>query len=758
MDMQAIMFPGQGAQHRGMGKALFQSYKDEVKMASMILGYDIEELCLRDPRGELIKTQFTQPALFLVNALEFLDSRKTLGHSHFLIGHSLGEYNALHAAGAFDLATGLALVQKRGELMARSNGGGMAAVMGLKSDQLHEMLSIPEFAAIDIANFNTSLQTVVSGPANDINRLIDEFTKRRIKIIPLMVSAAFHSRYMHSAAEEFKGFLASYDFKQLSIPVISNATAQPYNNQSVAELLSLQIKSSVRWRDSILFLLKNGVTNFRQVNGNVLTKMIEEIQQETVFKNKVEVDALEAQAQKTSAPLSLAERLGNEEFRKEYGVKYSYVVGAMYRGIASQNMIVKMGKARMLAFLGTGGMTLNDIEKNLTAIKSQLGPNEPYGMNLLHDLSHPEFEMQTVELYLRHQVKNVEAAAYMQLTPALVYYRVKGLRKGADGAVITDHRILAKVSRPEVAELFMKPAPDKIVRQLLESKLISEEQATLSQRVPMSYDICVEADSGGHTDGGIALVLLPSIQQLLKQVTEIYRYPKPIRIGLAGGIGTPQSAASAFIMGADFILTGSINQCTIEAGTSDAVKDLLQGINVQDTDYAPAGDMFEIGAKVQVLKKGVLFPPRANKLFNLYNQYASLDEIPEDTRRQLEKNYFTKPIAEVWTETQAYHRAKGNEQEIQKASSNPKHKMAMVFKWYFAFTGRAALEGDLSNKVNFQIHTGPALGAFNQWVKGTPLENWKNRRVDSIAVKLMDETAQYLENALNKIHRADKIN
>src|SRR5262249_24592935 len=153
-------------------------------------------------------------------------------------------------------------------------------------------------------------------------------------------------------------------------------------------------------------------------------------------------------------------------------------------------------------------------------------------------------------------------------------------------------------------------------------------------------DICVEADSGGHTDGGVAYALMPAMIRLRDEMMAKYHYDKPIRVGAAGGIGTPESAAAAFIMGADFILTGSINQCSVEAGTSDAVKDILQGLNVQDKSYAPAGDMFELGAKVQVVRKGLFFPARANKLYDLYQRFNSIDEIDEKTQQQIQEKYF----------------------------------------------------------------------------------------------------------------------
>ena len=194
-------------------------------------------------------------------------------------------------------------------------------------------------------------------------------------------------------------------------------------------------------------------------------------------------------------------------------------------------------------------------------------------------------------------------------------------------------------------------------------------------------------------------------------------------------------------MGADYIVTGSINQCTVEANTSDAVKDLLQQMNVQDTDYAPAGDLFEIGARVQVLKKGLFFPARANKLYDLYRQYNSLDEIDEKTRKLIQEKYYHRSFEEIYQEVRSHHPP----EEIAEAEQNPKRKMAMIFKWYFVHSTRVALGGNQEYKVDYQIHSGPALGAFNQWVKGTPLEDWRNRHVDEIGEKMLKETAELLQ-------------
>lgn len=745
-----IMFPGQGSQYKGMGKDLFSSYKTEVTQASNILGYDLEELCIKDPNRELGKTQFTQPALYVVNALTYYERFSTISPD-YLIGHSLGEYNALLAANAFDFLTGLKLVKKRGELMAAASGGGMAAVLGLDVVSLQEKLDQGGYTEIDIANYNTPSQTVISGPQENISAVVKDFGNQDIKIIPLFVSAPFHSRYMKPAAEEFETFLKGYSFDPLTHPVISNVTARPYQNQNVADLLSQQIESSVKWFESIQVLMGKGVTQFDEVGSAILSKMVKEVQSNCtpIVEEKVSEPSEEIKPFEND---ELAYQLGSKTFRENYGIKYAYLTGAMYRGIASKELVVRMGKANLLGYLGTGGMSLREIEEDIKFIQKELKPGQVYGMNLLHNMANPQAEMDTVQLYLNYGIKKVEASAFMQITPSLVYYRLKGLKKDENDVVVCENKVLAKISRPEVAEEFMRPAPERIVNKLLDQGLITQEQADLSRLVSMSTEICVEADSGGHTDGGVALVLLPAMKSLRTQLAKEFDFAKSISIGLAGGIGTPESIACAFVMGADFVLTGSINQCTVEAGTSDVVKDLLQEINVQDTDYAPAGDMFEIGAKVQVLKKGVLFPARANKLYALYQQYDSIEDLPTKTKAQLEKSYFKRSISEVWEETKTYLTKNGEETTIVDAEQKPKKKMALIFKWYFGYSNQLSFKAEVSDKVNFQIHTGPALGAFNQWVKGTPLENWRNRHSDEMATKLMDEAANCMKSNLLTIN------
>jgi trans-AT polyketide synthase/acyltransferase/oxidoreductase domain-containing protein len=279
-----LLFPGQGSQFKGMGRELFAAYPAQVRLASDILGYDIEALCVNDPDRRLNQTEYTQPALYLVNALSWRRHADSHARPDFLAGHSLGEYNALLAAGAFDFATGLKLVQKRGQLMGRASGGGMLAVLQARIDDINAALRGQQIETLDIANYNTPTQIILSGPRADIARAESAFAAKGIRCIPLNVSAAFHSRYMKGAAAEFEAFLQSFRFAPPQIPVIANVTARPYGRDDTAQLLARQIAGSVLWNDSIRCLMgcaaqRGKQPTFTELGANpVLGRMVSEIQ------------------------------------------------------------------------------------------------------------------------------------------------------------------------------------------------------------------------------------------------------------------------------------------------------------------------------------------------------------------------------------------------------------------------------------------------------------------------------------------------
>jgi malonyl CoA-acyl carrier protein transacylase len=284
--MLAFVFPGQGSQKRGMGQGLFdevKEFRDAERDIDECLGYSVRKLCLEDEENRLKETQYTQPCLFVVNALHYYKAIRDGAKPDFLAGHSVGEYNALLAAGAIDFMTGLRLVKKRGEVMAKAKNGGMAAVIGLSTDAVAGVLLRNALTGIDVANYNSPTQTVISGPVVDIKRAGPMFDAAGAQLyIELPVSAAFHSRYMAEASREFGGFLSTISFQPLEVPVVTNVTAELYPRTGASAeiklLLEQQIVRPVKWTQSILHLLKMGVTNFSEIGpGTVLSRLVQQI-------------------------------------------------------------------------------------------------------------------------------------------------------------------------------------------------------------------------------------------------------------------------------------------------------------------------------------------------------------------------------------------------------------------------------------------------------------------------------------------------
>jgi len=291
--MTSFLFPGQGAQVKGMGKDLFDAFPELTRQADDILGYSIKALCLEDAQDQLNQTQFTQPALYVVNALAYQQKcAEAAGQPpRYLAGHSLGEYNALQAAGAFSFADGLTLVKKRGELMSQAPAGAMAAVVNMNAEAIRDLLDQHNLQAVDIANYNAPSQTVISGLKDDIATAKPIFEQANAMFFALKTSGAFHSRYMEPVKTEFAQFLANFQFGELQTPVISNIYGQPYQQADIARNLADQISHSVEWVKSIYYLLAQGENEFEELGpGNVLTKLNKKILPE-FEKNKEQLQA-----------------------------------------------------------------------------------------------------------------------------------------------------------------------------------------------------------------------------------------------------------------------------------------------------------------------------------------------------------------------------------------------------------------------------------------------------------------------------------
>jgi len=429
-------------------------------------------------------------------------------------------------------------------------------------------------------------------------------------------------------------------------------------------------------------------------------------------------------------PALYPENLGDPTFRLTHHCRFPYIVGEMANGIATSEMVIAAAKAGMLGFFGAAGLLPAVIEKNILAIQAALGTQYlNWGANLINSPHEPHIETATVDLYLQHHVNRVSASAYMSLTPEIIRYACHGLTVDPTGRIARRNYVFAKISRPEVAKPFLSPAPEEILNHLVQQQKITAEEAQLARFIPVAEDITVEADSGGHTDNRPLTALFPTILMQAQALKQQYQYSMPLRIGAAGGLGTPAAVNAAFNLGAAYVLTGTINQSAVEAGLSEAGKHLLASADIADVAMAAAADMFELGVKLQVLKRGTLFAARANKLYEIYTSYGSLPDIPLAEKTKLEQQIFGNTLEEIWAITKQFFQER-DRQQLEKAEASPKHKMALVFRWYLGLSSRWAIAGTEERKSDYQIWCGPAMGAFNRWVADSFLENIAERTVE----------------------------
>lgn len=423
-------------------------------------------------------------------------------------------------------------------------------------------------------------------------------------------------------------------------------------------------------------------------------------------------------------------QLGAASFLRAHDCALAYVAGAMAGGISSTTFVRALAAERLLSFFGSGGLELSAVEHALSELSTTLGVARPWGLSFLADPGDPARERALADLALRYRAPCVDASAFAEITPALVLLRGRGLLPGPDGAPRPARAMFAKLSRPALAREFMTPAPREIVASLVASGALSPAEAELLAKIPLADDIVAEGSSGGHTDGLPTLALLSAFQ------AERRALGSRTRIGAAGGLGTPEAVAGTFAAGADFVVTGSVNQSSVEASTSALVKRLLAEADVHDVAFAPAADMLELGAKVQVLARGTLFARRATMLGELYQAMPSWEAIPEATRSDIEARLFRASAEEVYREVSTYFGRVAPER-LAKAERDPKLRLALLFRWYLGMSSRWAREGREDRVTDFQVWCGPAMGAFNRWVRGSFLEPPSGRTAAEIALNLM---------------------
>lgn len=442
-----------------------------------------------------------------------------------------------------------------------------------------------------------------------------------------------------------------------------------------------------------------------------------------------------------SLPPLYPEWLGDRTFQETHDARFPYATGPMANGIASAGLVIAAARSGLLAFFGAAGLSPATVEANITRIRSELGRTSGWGSNLIHSPNEPDLEEAVVDLYLKHGINTVDASAFMDLTPAVVRYAVHGLRRSPEGEVVRKTRVLAKISRPEVARRFLEPAPEPILARLLEKGAVTSAEANIARAIPLVEDLTIESDSGGHTDNRPLGSLFPAIADLRDRIAAEREYAATIRLGAAGGLGTPAAVASAFALGAAYVMTGTVNEAAVESGLSPAGRAQLAQAGLADVMMAPAADMFEMGVKVQVLRRGTMFGPRAQRLYDAYAAHDSMETMPAGVRARLESEVFRAPLETIWADTKAFWE-KRDPREVERAGRDPKHRMALTFRWYLGKSSRWAIEGDKDRVMDYQIWCGPAMGSFNAWAKGSFLEDPTRRTVSQIALNFLEGGAR----------------
>lgn len=307
----ALIFPGQGSQSVGMGLDFYNSTeigKNIFDKFDEITGKSISKICFEGPEEELKQTNNTQPAILAVSIIAYeLLKNKTGVKAEYLAGHSLGEYSALYAAGVLSLEDVIKVVQKRADLMSQSQTGGMTAILGLDDEKLQDVIDkASNSGVVSVANYNTPDQTVITGESLAIgaaNALAAEYGAKRV--IPLAVSGAFHSPLMKPASESFAEFIEQFNISDAQTPVLTNTDAEPTTSGSEFKTKMVeQIYSSVYWKQSISYMVENGVDTFIEIGpGKVLSGMVKKISRASKVYNVYDIESLNSVVESLSGVL-----------------------------------------------------------------------------------------------------------------------------------------------------------------------------------------------------------------------------------------------------------------------------------------------------------------------------------------------------------------------------------------------------------------------------------------------------------------------
>ena len=403
----------------------------------------------------------------------------------------------------------------------------------------------------------------------------------------------------------------------------------------------------------------------------------------------------------------------------------------MANGIGSVEIVEAMAGPACSASSARPGCRSTAIEAAIDRLQTQsLGDRPPFGFNLIHtpERAGPRGGDRSI-CTCSSGVRLVEASAYLDLTPPVVRYRARRHpARGPDGEVVdAEPRHRQGVARRGGDASSSPRRPSDSCSELVAARQAHARSRPSSPReVPVAQDLTAEADSGGHTDNRPAITLLPDLLALRDRLAgAATAIDMPLRVGAAGGIATPASVAAAFAMGAAYVLTGSINQACVESGSSDAVRKMLAEAEQADVIMAPAADMFEMGVKVQVLKRGTMFAMRAAKLYELYRAYPCLEAIPAAERADWRRTCSARRSTRSGRQTREFFLQPRPDARCAQAERDPKHKMALVFRWYLGLSSRWANAGEPTASSITRS------GAARRWARSTSgprARSWSSRR------------------------------
>ncbi|MGV9267537.1 acyltransferase domain-containing protein [Kitasatospora sp. NPDC003701] len=780
MTVDAVVFPGQGAQRAGMGADLHRRWevaRRTFEEASDAVGEDLARICFeKDERLHL--TEFTQPCILTVETAAYRVAAGEFGFAPGLFGgHSLGEYTALVAAGVLPFADAVSLVRTRGALMQQAvpPGTGAMAALILTGIEDGPAPGLVREAGAEVVNHNSPHQVVIGGTAESVERAGAVLAQALpdLTFVRLRVSAPFHSSLMRGAQERFAEPLARCAVRlrpERATSVTSNYTGGFHRPELLVDHLRRQVAGAVRWSDNMRALAERAdrifeigpgapLTKFFAALGHPVTPLTTAAHLEQRLPGPAPVapvpvapvpvpvpvplptpvPAAEPARAVAEAPADGAARLGDPAFLRDRGVRLAYAVGGLPEGITGPELVIALGRAGLLGHLGLGGLRPDRAAQDLRRVRAALPAGAPWGATLTRDPDRDR-TAEWVELLLTHDVPGVEAIGFTTPEPALVRLRLTGLRPGPDGSPVPARRLLVPVSHPDTARQFMAPAPEPVVRALRAQGLITDEEARLSARLPMADDLYALPEPAAPLG---LLGLLPALRRVRAETAAGRPGLPRVRLGAAGGLGTAEAVAAAFALGADFVLTRSVNQATVEAATSALVKDLLTAAEVGDFATAPAEEALDQGGRVTVLRRGGFFAARSARLYELLLHGEGIDGLDPAEREVLEKQYFGQGLDDVWAQIRS-DPARWGAAAIARAERDAGERPVLLVRWYLADTLRRAIAGDPAERLNFQIRSGPAVAAFNREAAGTPLEHWHGRRVDAVAQRLMTGAARVL--------------